>query len=392
VSAPAVRLAALATHPVQYFAPVFRALAAMDGIDLKVFFGCPHGLGGEIDPFFKKPVAWDSAPAEGFAHEFVSDAPLSALAGRTGLGLAWRAAGRIADFRPDAVLVFSYSPLFITAATLMLAARGARLMLRAETTDVDHERSGAKEALRGALLRLYYRAFDHFFPIGSNSRDHYLRHGADQARLSLARYAVDFDFFRKQAALWNPRREELRVEAGIAPGDKVLVFCGKLHGPKDPLLIAQALKLLPGEIAGRTWLYVVGEGDLREAFEAGVRQTLGARAVFVGFKNQSELGRYYALGDALVLPSRTGETWGLVVNEALQFGLHALVSSRVGSAPDLVAEGDTGFVFPYGDAAALARAVTRLFELPGTLCLNAPLPRPLDLAQAVAGVVREGAA
>ena len=381
-----VRLAALATHPVQYFAPVFRALAARDDLELKVFFGCPHGLAGEIDPFFKTPVAWDSAPVAGFAHAFVSDAPLAALAGRRGAALGLRAAGQIAAFKPDAVLVFSYSPAFITVATLSLAARGLRLMLRAETTDVDHARTGAKNALRDALLRRYYRLFWHVFPIGTHSREHYLRLGVAPGRMTTARYAVDYDLFQGQAGRWNPRREALRAEAGIAPGDKALLFCGKLHPPKDPLLIAQALRRLSPETAGRTWLFVVGDGELREALMTEAREVVGERAVFAGFKNQTELGRYYALCDALVLPSQTGETWGLVVNEALQFGLFVLASSRVGSAPDLIDDG-TGAVFAPGDAGGLTAAIEALSAFPAMVCLRAPLPRPGDLAGAVAGVL-----
>ncbi|MBF0480107.1 MAG: glycosyltransferase family 4 protein [Desulfovibrionaceae bacterium] len=391
-----LRLAALATHPVQYFAPVFRALAAQSDLELKVFFGCPHGLAGEIDPFFKTPVAWDSAPVAGFAHAFVSGEPLTALTGRCGAALGLRAARQIADFKPDGVLIFSYSPAFITAATCFLAARGRRLFLRAETTDVDHDRTGAKNALRDFLLRGYYRLFEHVFPIGTHSREHYLRLGVSPSRMTTARYAVDFDFFQGQTAIWNPRREALRAEAGIAPGDKALLFCGKLHKPKDPLLIARALALLSPETAGRTWLYVVGDGDLRDALTAESRAVLGERAVFVGFKNQTELGRYYALCDALVLPSQTGETWGLVVNEALEFGLYVLASSRVGCAPDLIVDGQTGFVFPAGDERALAEAIEKLPALAAMVCLQAPLPRPGDLARAVSlalgGASRTGAA
>jgi glycosyltransferase involved in cell wall biosynthesis len=391
VSKAKLRLAALATHPVQYFAPVFRALAGRSDLELKVFFGCPHGLAGEIDPFFKTPVAWDSGPVAGFTHAFVSEASLAALKGRSGAALGLRAARQIAAFKPDAVLIFSYSPAFITVATCFLAARGVRLMLRAETTDADHTRSGVKNALRDFLLRRYYRLFRHVFPIGAYSREHYLRLGVSPSHMTTARYAVDYDFFRGQADLWNPRREALRAEAGIAPGDRALLFCGKLHAPKDPLLIARALARLSPETAGRTWLFVVGDGDLREALTAEARSVLGERAVFAGFKNQTELGRYYALCDALVLPSRTGETWGLVVNEALQFGLFVLASSRVGSAPDIIIDGQTGFVFPAGDEGALAEAIEKLSGLPAMVCLPAPLPHPADLAGAVAEtVVRMG--
>lgn len=75
-----------------------------------------------------------------------------------------------------------------------------------------------------------------------------------------------------------------------------------------------------------------------------------------GFVNQSELGRYFLAADVFVLPS-VFETWGLVVNEAMQFGLPVVVSRRMGCHQNLVIEGQTGFTFASGDAAGLAGAI-----------------------------------
>src|SRR4029077_10026074 len=67
----------------------------------------------------------------------------------------------------------------------------------------------------------------------------------------------------------------------------------------------------------------------------------------------------YAAADCLVLPSE-GETWGLVVNEAMATGLPCVVSDRGGCAPDLIIPDQTGDVFAFGDADALAAAVARV--------------------------------
>ena len=68
-----------------------------------------------------------------------------------------------------------------------------------------------------------------------------------------------------------------------------------------------------------------------------------------GFLNQSELPRAFACADAFVLFSRYGETWGVVVNEAMNFGLPVLVSDKVGSGTDLVQESRNGYVVPAED-------------------------------------------
>jgi glycosyltransferase involved in cell wall biosynthesis len=66
----------------------------------------------------------------------------------------------------------------------------------------------------------------------------------------------------------------------------------------------------------------------------------------------------------LVLPSDYGETWGLVVNEAMACGLPAIVSDRVGCGPDLVSAAGAGFIFPFGDHALLSAAMRRMASEP----------------------------
>jgi len=394
---PKPRLAVLITHPVQYFKPVFTGLAADPALELRVFFGCNHGSSPSVDPDFGVAFAWDSAPTEGYPHSFISEHPLAALSHpASALRLARQASRLIQAWRPDAVLVFSYSPLFITAATLLLAGQGQRLWLRAETTDQALERPAWKERLRSAALRRYYRRFDHVFPIGRHSEAHYQRLGVGPQRRTTARYAVDQDFFAQQVDHWRPRREALRAELGIPPGAPVLLFVGKISPVKDPLLIAAGLEVLRRDPAtAPLWrslhLVVVGDGLLRPALEEALHTALPGRHHAMGFQNQQQLGRFYALADLLLLPSRQGETWGLVVNEALQFGCGVICSDRVGSAADLVAERPWGRVHRAGDAESLATAIASLAATPAK-DRQPPsaeqLPHPQDLVRAIQGKLR----
>jgi glycosyltransferase involved in cell wall biosynthesis len=77
----------------------------------------------------------------------------------------------------------------------------------------------------------------------------------------------------------------------------------------------------------------------------------------------------YAAADCLALPSDFGETWGLVVNEAMACGLPAIVSDRVGCATDLVEDGVTGRVFRFGDVPALADAIASSAGAPERLAM-----------------------
>ncbi len=84
---------------------------------------------------------------------------------------------------------------------------------------------------------------------------------------------------------------------------------------------------------------------------------------FAGFQNQLEIPRYYDLCDVFVLPSLL-EPWGLVINEVMNAGRAVVVSDQVGAAPDLVRDGENGFVFPAGDVGALSDCLLRILSDP----------------------------
>ena len=90
---------------------------------------------------------------------------------------------------------------------------------------------------------------------------------------------------------------------------------------------------------------MVGSGELEGTCHQQAERR-GLPVTFTGFLNQGEIADAYAAADALVLPSDSGETWGLVVNEAMACGLPAIVSDHVGCVADLVIHGQTGLIFP----------------------------------------------
>ena len=392
---PRKRLAVLITHPVQYFRPVFAELARDPRLELLVLFGCDHGLRPSQDPDFGVEIAWDCGPADGFPHHVLSREPLANLSHwRRAVPLAWRAWRRLQRFEPDAVLVFAYTPAFITLSTLLLRVGGQRLLLRADGTDRAFERGPLRRCLKDAVLRLWYRQFAHVFPIGADSEAHFRRLGVPAARRTAVRYAVDVDFFAQQVHHWLPRRAGLRQGEGIPMDALVLLWSAKMTPVKHPQLLLDALALVDPTLRQRFWLVAVGDGPLRSSFEPAAAALLPGRCRFQGFRNQSELGACYAMADVLVFPSRQGETWGLVVNEALQFGLAVIASDHVGCASDLllppapVPPGSA--VVPSNQPQAFAAALEAFAVMhPGGFSPEAglPLPHPRQLAEAVAAVV-----
>jgi glycosyltransferase involved in cell wall biosynthesis len=182
-------------------------------------------------------------------------------------------------------------------------------------------------------------------------------------RLHPAPYCVDNESLQRRARELAADRTHLRHQLGIDGPDPVILFVGKLVTKKDPLTLLAAFHVVRQRLPCH--LLVVGEGPL----EIAMRQWIQSRDVlgvtFAGFLNRSEITAAYAAADVFCLPSTLHETWGIVVNEAMNFSLAIVVSDKVGCAKDLVREGDNGHVVAAGDPAALAVALAGLVGDPG---------------------------
>jgi len=265
--------------------------------------------------------------------------------------------------RFDAILLPAYRSYFYLQAFWAAHRANLAILYRPTITDLDANDAMWKKLPRRALLSLLYRRISCFLAIGLNARRHFERHGVPPEKITFAPHCVDNALYQGQADHWHPRRKETRRELRISPDQFVVLFSGKLSSRKSPVSLIRAAAR--ASLSQRLALLFVGDGPLRDSLACLASDLLPGRAVFVGFQNQSAIGKYYAAADCLVLPSLHGETWGLVVNDAMNFGLPVIVSDRVGCAPDLAREGETGYTFPAGNVAALSSQLDALASSPG---------------------------
>jgi glycosyltransferase involved in cell wall biosynthesis len=147
---------------------------------------------------------------------------------------------------------------------------------------------------------------------------------------------------------------EIRNKLSNGQPDKVLLLSvGRLAPEKQVERLVPVLDDVPN-----THLVVVGDGPHRPALE---RAFAGRAVTFTGYKRGRELSEIYASCDIFTFPSAKIETFGLVALEAMAAGL-ATVSSRVGGVPELVEQGQNGFMFDPGDTRQMIEYVRLLVE------------------------------
>jgi glycosyltransferase involved in cell wall biosynthesis len=341
---PVTRLAVFATHPVQYHVPLWRELSRRAGLDVTVYYFSDHSVRGGMDVGFQTLVVWDVPLLAGYRSVFLQR---NADLGRPGQVRLDNARKLLSDGVYDAVLLQGYTHGFERQVLRAAGELGIKVLMRGEFSSL----AGPiwKRPLKNIYLRWFYSRVHSFAVIGENARQHLAAQGVEEDRMSFSPYSVDTDLLEAQKKRFL--RPHARRKLGYAKDDVVALFSGKIIERKQPMLFLDALSRVQ-EVKG----LVIGDGPQMDQVRRRVESGLKDRVRLQGFVNQSELGLYFGAADFLVLPS-LAETWGLVVNEAMQFGLPVIVSDRVGCRMDLVKPGYTGYVFPAGDVMSLSRAI-----------------------------------
>jgi glycosyltransferase involved in cell wall biosynthesis len=370
-----LRVAYLLSHPIQYQSPLLRRLAQHPGLELTVFYTSDFSLRSYRDEGFGRPVEWDVPLLGGYRHEVLPRLLDS---------------DRISFFRPlnrgiyaslkrgsfDVLWIHGYATLNSWIAMAAAKVRGIPVLLRTDSTLIDHPRGPAKLALKRVFLQILRRFVFGVLSVGQRNTEYWRHHLGREIPVFPIPYAVDNDFFQQQSQSAASTREELRQELQLERGRPVILFASKLLARKRCIDLVDAfLHLLadsgrelsqdPGDLP-KPYLLIIGAGEERGRIESRIRAAgMEDDIRMLGFRNQSELPRYYDLCDVFVLPS-VHEPWGLVINEVMNAGRAVIVSDEVGCQPDLVVDGENGCVFPARDIPALAAAMARVLADPGT--------------------------
>lgn len=356
-----MRLAFIVSHPVQYYVPLYRRLAARTGFSVRVFFTWHGGEAAEKDREFDREIAWDVPLRDGYDAEVVPNTSSEPGTHRFGGLKNPTLAARILAWKPDAVVLTGYAYHSHLGALRKLSRAGVPVLFRGDSHLLGRERDRGWFVKR-RLLRWVYGHCARVLVVGTHNRRYFEACGVPAEKLAPCPHSIDTARFLEPDTALETEARTWRRELGIADDAVVALFAGKFSAVKRPLEWLTAALAVDDP---RLVLVLAGDGPLRSEVEA-LAAKHPTRVRVLPFQNQSRMPVVYRLGDLVALPSAS-ETWGLAVNEALASGRPVLVSDRVGCAPDLIREDRNGFVFPWQDWTRVTSLLRELVAQPDRL-------------------------
>ncbi len=347
---------------------MLRRIAQEPDIDLTVFFGSDFSLHEYKDEGFGVGVKWDVSLLDGYRYEFlpvIRDNGTQTVTTPLNHGIMSRLRGQDGTPSFDVLWVHGYAMVNAMQGILAAKSLGIPVLLRADMWLRDRPRSGAKLALKRFFFEGLKKLVDGILPVGTLNAEYWRHYLGDDVPLFLMPYAVDNDYIQKRSVEARAGRDELMQELNLVAGRPVILFASKLQRRKHCNDLLEAYKSLVNDwnAGPAPYLLIVGDGEERAALEEKVARSGLDGVRFCGFRNQSELPRFFDLSTVFVLPARH-EPWGLIVNEVMNAGRAVIVSDDVGCQPDLITDGVEGYVYPVGDVGALIEALRRTLHSP----------------------------
>lgn len=211
--------------------------------------------------------------------------------------------------------------------------------------------AGFKEKIKGYFIK----GADCYLSTSKTHDEYYKTYGADSEKIVRYPFSSIKEKDIQTHVVTKEQKKELREKLQIAE-EKVVISIGQFIHRKGFDILLESAKNLDDS----TGIYIIG-GKPTDEYYALVKNLGLSNVHFVGFKKPKELSQYYKAADLFVLPTRE-DIWGLVINEAIAYGLPVVTTDRCLAGVEIISDGENGYVVPVEDSENLYKAIDKILS------------------------------
>lgn len=211
--------------------------------------------------------------------------------------------------------------------------------------------NGIKETIKKNLIS----GGDLFFSTCEEHDKYYIHYGANKKKIRRYKFSSLCESDLLGAVLSFEEKQKIRDTLGMKE-EKIVLAVGQFIPRKGFDILLSSFIDMEKDIG----LYIVG-GEPTEEYDSLVKKNDLTNVHFVGFKTKLELADYYCAADVFVLPTRE-DIWGLVINEAMSYGLPVVTTDRCNAGLELIRNGENGFIVKAGSSVELSEKMLLALE------------------------------
>lgn len=249
----------------------------------------------------------------------------------------------------DRIVVGMYS-----TPTQMLAIAYLKLMKIPYALNSDGGFVKNDSFVQGAIKKFFISGAKLYFA-SSKGTEKYLRYYGATADVSIYPFTTKLEQEMPLTILTIEQKRCLRKKLGLPVEKKIVICVGQfIHRKGFDTLIKAAAKL-----DDMYYFLCIGGKETEQYKELRNKYELN-NFRFMEFMQQDLLGEYYRASDVFVLPTRE-DIWGLVINEAMSFGLPVITTDNCLAGTELIQEGKNGYIVPVDDVEEIAKSIEKVF-------------------------------
>lgn len=359
------KVAIVAPTPFHYHVPLYRQLSEMTEIELMVYYCSDETLrGADIEKMYciKDKMVDPENMLGGYNYKFLKNFSLKPSYMRWPFGLinlgVWR---EIRKNKYNVVIIQSWTNFTWWLIAFACLIFKTPYMFMTDANELGTEfKGGLKRKVKKLLLgKILFKYASGFLTSGIANEYFYWNYGVLYQKMKRMPFSWGYNDILGYAEKIKEDRIKMRNEFGVSDNDFVFLYVGRQSKEKLPLNLIDAYNKVE---AKNKKLFFVGDGPMAKEIKEYVSSKNIKNVEFFGFQKRPYLFTFYNIADVLILPS-DNEPWGIVVNEAMCFGLPIIASDRVGASLDLVETNYNGFVFKAGDVDKLTIYMQKILDM-----------------------------
>ena len=251
----------------------------------------------------------------------------------------------------DEIIMGTYSSLTAMLAITYMKLKNIPFWLNSDGGFIKEKENVVKRAVKTHFIS----AASYYLASGKHTKKYLEYYGAEKNTV----YIYPFSSYLKSdfpdSLITESERKQIRNDIGISE-KYVVLSVGQFIFRKGFDVLIKAASQLKTTVG----IYIVGDTPTEEYLKLCKEYNV-TNVHFIGYKSKNELIEYYKAADLFVCPTRE-DIWGLVINEALTFGLPVITTARCGAGLELIKNGYNGEIIPCEDYNSLAEAIDLFFE------------------------------
>lgn len=229
-----------------------------------------------------------------------------------------------------------------------------------QTLEAEPSKSLISNLIRNLLKKTFLKLSDAHIAAGNHTKNFLVANKVDKKRIFISPNAIDLSYFLSNVNVYRTKKDILKKELNL--NNKIIIlYVGQLISRKGIFDLLEAYNNLDIKEKETTYLLIIGEGPLYIDVKKYCYERNLKNVILTGYKQQSELLKYYAISDIFILPSKY-DIWGFVVNEAMACSLPIITTINVGASGDIVKNGVNGYVAKTSDPNELSKLIKILIK------------------------------